>query len=129
MLGELRLPLAVVLFHPCLLLLLLDHVFLGVGLRLGSLLVTGLKLVLEQVHGTRVCTQPCPTVCNPMDCSPPGSSAPGISQARIWERVVISFSRGSSQSRDGTCVFYIGRQFFTTELPGKPPLVAKILLK
>ena len=41
-------------------------------------------------------------VCNPMDCSPPGSSVHGISQARILEWVAISFSRGSSQPRDQT---------------------------
>ena len=34
------------------------------------------------------------TLCNPMDCSPPGSSAHGILQARILEWVAISFSRG-----------------------------------
>ena len=34
--------------------------------------------------------------CDPMDCSPPGPSVHGISQARILERVAISFSRGSS---------------------------------
>ena len=44
--------------------------------------------------------QSCPTLCNPMDCSPPGSSVHRISQARIMERVAISYSRGSSQSRD-----------------------------
>ena len=44
----------------------------------------------------------CLTLCNPMDCSPPGSSAHGISQARILEGVAISFSRGSSPSRDRT---------------------------
>ena len=38
--------------------------------------------------------------CNPVDCSPPGSSAHGISQARILEWVAISFSRGSSRTRD-----------------------------
>ena len=40
-----------------------------------------------------------PTLCEPMDCSPPGSSAHGIFQARILEWVAMSFSRGSSQSR------------------------------
>ena len=44
------------------------------------------------------------------DCSPPGSSVHGISQARILEWVVISFSRGSSQPRDQTHVSSIGRQ-------------------
>ena len=43
-----------------------------------------------------------PTFCNPMDCSPPGCSIPKIFQARILEWVAISFSRGSSWSRDGT---------------------------
>ena len=41
-------------------------------------------------------TQLCPTVCDPMDCSPLGSSVHGILQARMLEWVVISFSRGSS---------------------------------
>ena len=41
-------------------------------------------------------TQLCPTLCNPMDCSLPGSSVHGILQARILERVAIPFSRGSS---------------------------------
>ena len=36
--------------------------------------------------------QSCPTLCDPMDCSPPGSSIPGILQARILEWVAISFS-------------------------------------
>ena len=40
------------------------------------------------------------TLCNPMDCSPPGSSVHGILQARILEWVAISFSRGASQPRD-----------------------------
>ena len=40
------------------------------------------------------------TPCNPMDCSPPGSSVHGIFQARILEWVATSFSRGSSQPRD-----------------------------
>ena len=40
--------------------------------------------------------QSCPSLCNPMDCSPPGSSAHGIFQARILEGAVISFSKGSS---------------------------------
>ena len=47
-------------------------------------------------------TKSCPILCNPMDCSPPGSSVHGISQARILEWVDISFSRRSSQPRDQT---------------------------
>ena len=45
----------------------------------------------------------CPTLCNPMDCSLPGSSVRGIFQARILEWVAISFSRGSSQPRNPNC--------------------------
>ena len=41
-------------------------------------------------------TQSCPTLCDPMDCSPPGSSVHGILQARILKCVAIPFSRGSS---------------------------------
>ena len=43
-----------------------------------------------------VCAQSRPTLCNPMDCSPPGSSVHGISQARLLEWVTISFPRGCS---------------------------------
>ena len=57
--------------------------------------------------------QSCPTLCNPLDCSPPGSSVYGILQARILEWVAISFSRGSSQPRDRTQVSCIASRFFT----------------
>ena len=46
--------------------------------------------------------QSCPTLCDPMGCSLPGSFLHGIFQARILEWVAISFSRGSSQPRDRT---------------------------
>ena len=57
--------------------------------------------------------QLCPTLCDPMNCSLPGSSVHGILQERILEWVAMSSSRGSSQTRDQTCVSYIsciGRQ-------------------
>ena len=54
--------------------------------------------------------QPCPTLCDPMDCSPPGSSIHGISQARILEWVAISYSRGSSRPRDQTHISCIGKR-------------------
>ena len=50
------------------------------------------------------CVQSCPTLCNPMDCSPPGSSVHELFQARILEWVAISYSRGSSQPRDWICI-------------------------
>ena len=56
--------------------------------------------------------QSCPTLCDPMNCSLPGSSVHGIFQARVLEWVAISFSRGSSQLRDWTLVSHIaGRRF------------------
>ena len=54
-----------------------------------------------------------------MVCSPQGSSANWIFQARILEWVTISLPIGSSQTRDRTHVSRIGRQVFTTEPPGK----------
>ena len=51
-----------------------------------------------------------PTLCDPMDCSLPGSSVHGASQARILEWIAISFSRGSSCPGDWTWVFCIARQ-------------------
>ena len=58
-------------------------------------------------------TQSCLTLCNPMNCSPPGSSVLGISQARVLEWIVISFSMGSSQPREWTCISCIAGRFFT----------------
>ena len=58
-------------------------------------------------------THLCPVLCDPMDCSPPGSSVHGIFQARILQRVTIAFSRGSSRPKGRTpisCVSCVGRQ-------------------
>ena len=57
-------------------------------------------------------TQSCVTLCNPMDCSLPGSSVHGILQVRIVEWVTIPFSRGSSWPRDQTQVSYTAGRFF-----------------
>ena len=48
-------------------------------------------------------TQSCPTLGDPLDCSPPGSSVYGILQARILEWVAIFSSRGLSQPKDRNC--------------------------
>ena len=48
--------------------------------------------------------QSCPTLYDPIDCIPPGSSVHGILKARILEWVAIYYSRGSSQPRDGLCI-------------------------
>ena len=54
-----------------------------------------------------------PTLCNPVDCSPPGSSIHGIFQARILEWVAISFSRESYQPRDRTQLSRTAGRCFT----------------
>ena len=54
-----------------------------------------------------------PTLCDPLDCSPPGSSVHGFLKARILEWIAIPFSRESSRLRDGTQVSCIAARFFT----------------
>ena len=56
--------------------------------------------------------QSCLTLCDPMDCSLPGSSVHGIFQARVLEWAAISFSRWSSQLRDWTLVSHIAGRCF-----------------
>ena len=67
-----------------------------------------------QLYYAYVClvTQSCPTLSDPMDCSPARSSVHGILQARVLEWVAIS-SKGSSQPRDWTWVSSIAGRFFT----------------
>ena len=60
-----------------------------------------------------VVAQSCPTLCNPMDCSPPGSSVHGILQESLVQWVAIPFSKGSSRPRDQTQVSFIAGRFFT----------------
>ena len=79
--------------------------------------------------------QLCPTRCNPLDCSPLGSSDHGILQARILEWVSIPFSRGSSQPRDRTHDFSVscitGRFLprFWTSREATNPLCSDIKIK
>ena len=65
------------------------------------------------------------TLCDPVDCSPPGSSIHGILQARILEWVAISFSRGSSRPRDQTWVSHILGRRFTILVTREVPLIIK----
>ena len=65
--------------------------------------------------------QLCPTLCDPMDCSPPGFSVHGILQTRILKWVALSFSRGSSRTRDGTNAYpALAGGCLPLEPPGKP---------
>ena len=70
--------------------------------------------------------QLCPTLCDPKDCSLPGSSVHGIIQGRILEWAAVPFSRESFPPRDQThvfCGFHIVGGFSTAVSPGKPHLI------
>ena len=64
--------------------------------------------------------QPCPTLCDPVDLSPPGSSVHGILQARILEWVAVPSSGGSSRPRDRTRVSGVAGASLLTGPAGKP---------
>ena len=80
----------------------------------------------------------CPTVCDPVDCSPPGSSVHGMLQARILEWVAISSSRGSSQASilcllhwqvDSLPLSYLGNYTLKQKLKIKIKNLKKVILK
>ena len=76
---------------------------------------------LLPVHFACVHTQSCAILCDPMDCSSPGSSVHGTFQVRRLEQLAISSFRGSSQPRNRTCVFCIAGRFFTEWQQGSSP--------
>ena len=66
--------------------------------------------VLKGSHSVHVCAkslQQCLSLCDPLDCSSPGSSVHGILHSRILEWVAMPFSCGSSRPRNWTCVSYV----------------------
>ena len=71
-------------------------------------------------------TLSCPIPCDPMHCTPLGSSVHGILQARILEWVAMPFSRGSSSPRDQTWVSCMAGSFFTDWATREAPIVAQI---
>ena len=80
------------------------------------------------MHACMLSLQSRLTLCDPVDCNPPGSSVHRVLQARILERVAMPSSRGSSRPRDpeptslASCV---GRWFFTTTAMWKALTVYK----
>ena len=72
-------------------------------------------------HSLSEVAQSCPTLCNPMDCSLPGSSVHGIFQARVLEWAAISLARGSSQPRNWTQVSCIAGSCFTVSEKAMAP--------
>ena len=92
-------------------------------LRCGEYLPWG-KYWWKKVEVKVLVAQLCPSLCDPMDCSLPGSSVHWILQARILEWVAMPSSRGSSWPRNQThvsCISYIGRQILYHSLPLAPP--------
>ena len=76
----------------------------------------------REVWGSVCCcsVRLCPTLCDPKDCSPPGSCVHGLIQARVLEWVAMLFSRGSSHRRDETQISCIGRQILLLSHLGSP---------
>ena len=77
------------------------------------------------IRSKSIFAQPCPTLCDPMDYSPPGSLSMGILQARILEWAAMPSSRGSSPPKDWTQVSYIAADPLPSEPPEKPILIRK----
>ena len=69
------------------------------SIAMGSIVSLPSSKIQIVVGGYCFISKSCPTLCNPLDCSPPGPSH-GILQARILEWVAIPFCRGSSPPRD-----------------------------
>ena len=80
--------------------------------------------LFQEYFQLQVCsvTKSCSTLSNSMDCSPPGSSAHGISQTRILEWVAISYYKGSSWPMFPIQVSYIAGWFFTNWSTREAPL-------
>ena len=78
---------------------------------------------IYNIHTLSLFSQSFPTVCDPVNCSPPGSFLHGVLQARILEWVAVTSSRASFRSRDRIAIFWspaLAGGFFTTSTPGKP---------
>ena len=76
----------------------------------GGPVVKTPRFLVEELRFYTTCAklfQSCPTLCDPLDCSPPCSSVPGILQAKIQDWVAILFIRGSSQPRAQTHVSFV----------------------
>ena len=81
--------------------------------RAGVTVWRRLRSGLDPTNSVSVSCSVVPTVCDPLDCSPRGSSVHGIFHERILEWVAISSSRGSSRPRDRTQVSCTAGRFFT----------------
>ena len=81
----------------------------GVGIQVPHFWASGYSVIDTPLSEV---AQSCPTLCDPLDCSLPGSFLHGFSRQECWSGLSFSFSRGSSWPRDQTQVSRIpGRQF------------------
>ena len=97
--------------------MLSNHLVLCCPLLLSPSISTSMSLSCDWL----LVTQSCPTLCHPMECSPPGSSVHGVLQARKLEWVAIPFSRETSQPRARTRVSHTAGRFFTIWTTRKVP--------
>ena len=99
----------------------------GCGEAKGSVYITWCQARSQACMRAKL-LQMCLTLCDPMDCSLPGSYVHEMSQGRILEWIAMSSSRGSSCSRNQTWVSCIAGSFFSTEPSGKPKLFRHLVL-
>ena len=96
--------------------------------RVGLDWATSLSLLqCMKVKSESQVAQLCPTLCNPMDCSTPGSSIHGILYAKMLDWVAIPFSSRSSWLRDWTHVSSIAGRFFTIRATREAPKSSRIV--
>ena len=100
--------------------------FRGMDKQSMVLSIQGLRMNTEDLVKQVLAAQLCPTLWDPVDCSPPGSSVHEILQVRILEWDVIPFSRGSSQPRDRTQVSCIAGRFFTVWATREVPILSEM---
>ena len=86
---------------------------LNIGAKFSKYTSKSNSKIYQKSYKWSEVAQLCPTLCDPVDCSLPGSSVHWIFQAIVLEWIAISFSRGSYQHRDRTQVSCIAGRFFT----------------
>ena len=76
-----------------------QHIVVMIEAFMWDTHVHNIYVCVNESESEKEVAPPCPTLCDPIDCSLPGSSVHGIFQAIVLEWIAISISRGSSQPR------------------------------
>ena len=84
---------------------------------------------MHKVKSESEVVQSCPTLCNSMDCNPPGSSVQGIFQARVLEWVVIAFNQGQMSFQGYKIIKVIQMKVKFTDLPKVFVIFMKIIVQ